>query len=112
MLHSSKLNIVLQHTDAIRPNAEVPPLPLEKRMHEIHFQSPIYYQNDVYKTTPKPAAIAFPSQRICIHLNNQPLVTNIADSLQESERTLARDEYFLYVSASISRARTTSTNTH
>ena len=78
----------------MRPDAEVSPTPLESLMYKTHCGSSSYYRTKIETSNPKLFPIPFPAYQICICSNNSPIVTNIDEYLQESERKQDREECF------------------
>ena len=93
ILKHTNLNIKIQYTQAIRPDAEVPPTLIEKIMYKMHRGAFTYYTTKYEIATPHNLPIQFPAQMICIYKNNWPVVTNIEIFLQESERKQDCEEY-------------------
>ena len=93
ILKHTKLNIKIQYTQAIRPDAEVPPTLLEKNMHKMHRGAFTYYMTKHETAIPHDIPIPFPAQMICIYKNKSPVITNIEEFLQESEHERDREEY-------------------
>ena len=53
-----------------------------------------YYRNNNKITSPKNIPIPFPAQRIAIFYNSSPVVTNIEEFLQSTERANKIEDYF------------------
>lgn len=94
MLQNANINIELVYNEAVRPLSEIPSTPLETLMFKMHCGSTTYFRNKPIKSLPTENTIPFPAQQICIIYKHQPIVTNIDDFLQESERKQDRSEYF------------------
>lgn len=63
-------------------------------MLKVHCGTLTYYHIKTIITRPSNKVLAFPAQRICIFHKKHPIIVNIDDFLQESERTNSRDDYF------------------
>ena len=71
----------------------VPPTEDKIIMRELLDKAAAYYHTET-ATPPSQHALLLPAQKICITYNRQPIVSQLANFLQESERRLIREEYF------------------
>ena len=94
LLNKTKLNLQVTYSNYVRPSNESLPTPIESLMFRMHCGALTYYTSKTVTGRAKNIHIAFPAQQICIFSNNNPIVVNISEFLQESERTESRNEYF------------------
>ena len=94
MLHNTKLNIQLHHTNAANPSRDLPTTPIEDLMDKMHCGAISYYCKNTKIVIPTNTPIPFPAQRLAVFHNNSPVVTNIHEFLQASKRKKEREDYF------------------
>lgn len=63
-------------------------------MNKMHCGAMKYYRNNTKIISPTTIPIPFPAQRIAIFHNNSPVVTNVEEFLQSTERTNEIEDYF------------------
>ena len=81
------------YTDAVSASSDKLPTPVEKLMDKMHCGAISYYHHKT-RQDPRLIPIPFPAQRVCIYHQSNPIVTNISEFLQESEREKEREDYF------------------
>ena len=89
LLQQTSLNIIVQYTEAVSANLDKLPTPIEKLMDKMHCGASSYYHHKTQQD-PRPVPIPFPAQGMCIYHQSNPIVTNISEFLQESEREKER----------------------